>query len=143
MANYKLSPLRSILIIINICVIIAYLLVCLVPFINTQDYWFIAMLGLVFPLLFFVLAFFVVLWATLKSGWWWISLIVLLLGFQQIIAVFGFNFPRDYTYEKNRLNHILMCWIGTTPLGVFLGMIPEIVILNSFLLPLLCHVKRT
>jgi len=89
-------------------------LVCLVPFINTQDYWFIAMLGLVFPLLFFVLAFFVVLWATLKSGWWWISLIVLLLGFQQIIAVFGFNFPRDYTYEKKPGTLRILQWNVTS-----------------------------
>ncbi len=96
----KSSLFRSILILLNLGVIICYLITCLCPFINTGEDWFLAFPGLIFPLLFFTLAFFIFLWAILKSRWWWISLIVLLIGFQQIITVFGFNYPQKFSSEK-------------------------------------------
>ena len=91
---------RSILILLNIAVILLYLSVCLVPFINTGKYWFIAFPGLGFPLLFFALLSFIIFWAVARSRWFWISLVVLLLGTQQIIAVFGFHFPTNFSASK-------------------------------------------
>jgi len=96
----KLTFFRSILILLNIGVIISYLITCLSPFANTGEDWFLAFPGLVFPLIFFALVFFIVLWFFLKSKWWWISLIVLLLGVQQIIAAFAFHIPEKFSYDK-------------------------------------------
>lgn len=96
----KLTLFRRILILLNIGVIIFYIITCLSPFINTAEDWFLAFPGLVFPLIFFALVFFIILWIFLKSGWWFISLIVLLLGFQQIIAAFAFNVPKEFSYNK-------------------------------------------
>jgi hypothetical protein len=91
---------RSLLILLNILFIIAYLIACISPFINTGEDWFLALPGLVFPLIFFALVFFIILWIFLKSGWKWVSLIVLLLGLQQIIAAFAFHIPKKFSYDK-------------------------------------------
>ncbi len=91
---------RSIFLLINIGIIIIYLLVCLVPFIDTGKYWFIAFPGLAFPLIFFALFCFIIFWAILKSKWFWVSLIAMLLGTQQILAVFAFNFPQHFSEVK-------------------------------------------
>ena len=96
----KRSLLKTILILLNTIVIIAYLITCLSPFANTGEDWFLALPGLVFPLIFFALVFFIILWFFLRSKWKWISLIVLLLGLQQIIAAFAFHFPANFSPEK-------------------------------------------
>lgn len=91
---------RRILIALNIAVIIPYLITCLLPFVNTGENWILALPGLVFPFILFALLFFIVLMAFLRSKWWWISLIVLGLGFQQILSVFAFNFSKEFSYDK-------------------------------------------
>jgi endonuclease/exonuclease/phosphatase family metal-dependent hydrolase len=100
MMTGKPAFFKSILILLNVGTIIAYLVTCFIPFINTGEHWYFAFPGLIFPLIFFALVGFIILWAILKSRWWWISLIVMLLGFQQIITVFGFNVPTKFSYEK-------------------------------------------
>jgi len=94
------SFFKTIFVIINIGVIVLYLLVCLVPFINTGKFWFVAFPGLAFPLIFFALLCFIILWALLRSKWFWISLVVMLLGTQQILAVFSFHLPSHFETVK-------------------------------------------
>lgn len=94
------SLFRSIFLLLNIGIIILYLLVCLVPFINTGKFWFVAFPGLAFPLLFFALFCFLIFWAILRSKWFWVSLVVMLLGMQQILAVFSFHFSSQFTMAK-------------------------------------------
>src|SRR5690242_2305420 len=94
------SFLRTILLLINFGIIFLYLLVCLVPFINTGKFWFIAYPGLALPLIFFALFCFIILWALLKSKWFWLSLIVMLLGTQQILAAFSFHLPQKFSMVK-------------------------------------------
>lgn len=101
MATIKNTFLRKLFIIVNVVVIVCYLLSCLVPFINTEIFWFVALLGLVFPLIFFALLAFVIFWLIFRSRWWYISLLVLLIGFKQIVSVFAFNLPTDFTLAKN------------------------------------------
>ncbi|MDP4284421.1 MAG: endonuclease/exonuclease/phosphatase family protein [Bacteroidota bacterium] len=100
MSKFKQSVFRKLLVITNCFVILIYLLVCLVPYINTKEYWVIALPGLAFPIIFFALFCLILLWAILKSGWAWVSLIALLLGFQQIIAVFSFHLPGQFSPRK-------------------------------------------
>lgn len=104
------SLFRTILIFINIGIIIAYLSVCLVPFINTGKHWYFAFPGLGFPLLFFALVCFIILWAVLKSKWFWISLIVMFFGIQQIVAVFSFHLPQDFSPNKQANTLRIMEW---------------------------------
>ena len=106
----KFKFFRSLLILLNIGVIMAYLITCLSPFINTGEDWFLALPGLIFPLIFFPLVFFIILWIFLKSRWTWVSLIVLLLGFQQIIAAFAFNIPKKISYDKKSNTLRVLQW---------------------------------
>ncbi len=104
------SFFRGILILLNVVVIIAYLITCLAPFVNTAEDWILAFPGLVFPLIFFALVFFIILWAILRSKWWWISFIVLLLGSQQILTVFAFNLPKQFSYQKKANTLRVLQW---------------------------------
>ena len=91
---------KGIFVIINVCIMTGYLMVSLVPYINTGVYWPIALPGLIFPLLFFAMIFFIIGWAFSNSKWCWISIAVLLIGIQQILAAFAFNIPKKFTADK-------------------------------------------
>lgn len=101
---------KGFFVIINVCVIVIYLMVCLVPYINTGQYWLFALPGLIFPLLFLVLLLFIIAWAFSKSRWCWIFTIALLIGIQQIMAVFAFNVPKEFIVEKQNNTLRILQW---------------------------------
>lgn len=100
MYYYRRPLYQKILIFINICIVLAYLFVCLVPFVNTSVNWYFALPGIIFPILFFVLLGFIIFWIIVKSKFFWVSVITVILGFQQIAAVFSFHLPSDFSDEK-------------------------------------------
>jgi len=106
----KTSFIKSIFILLNVGIIILYLVTCLSPFVNTSEDWYLAFPGLIFPLIFFALVFFIVLWLIVKSKWWLISLIVLLLGFQQIFSAFAFNIPKEFSLVKEPNTLRILQW---------------------------------
>jgi endonuclease/exonuclease/phosphatase family metal-dependent hydrolase len=81
-----------------------------VPFINTGKYWFIALPGLAFPLLFFGLCCFIIYWLLFKSKWFWVSVIALLIGTQQIISVFAFHFPQTFSSQRQPNTLRILHW---------------------------------
>ncbi len=107
---------------IQICLVAAtiftvlfYLQACLVPFLDAGKHWFIALLGLVFPLLFFVLLALLVYWTIKKSRWAIVCGIALLLGWQQVSAAFGFRLHKNFDVTKKPetlrvLSWNLSCW---------------------------------
>jgi endonuclease/exonuclease/phosphatase family metal-dependent hydrolase len=103
-----------ILVFLNVGIILAYLSTCLVPFINTGYNPLIAFPGLVFPFIFLGLVIFIILWIFLKSRWWWISLIVLVAGLQQVLAVFSFHPPKNFLYNKNPETLRVLQWNVTS-----------------------------
>ena len=110
MTGTKTNLLKRIFVLINICVIACFLLVCILPYINTGKYWYLALTGLIFPLIVFALLFFIVIWALAKSKWFWLSFIVLLLGTRQIFAVFGFHPPKDFENGKTESTLRILQW---------------------------------
>ena len=100
MSYYRRPVYQKILIFLNICVVIAYLFVCLVPFVNTGENWFVAVPGIIFPILFFVLISFTIVWIILKSKMIWVNVIAIVLGIQQILAVFSFHLPNKFIDQK-------------------------------------------
>ncbi|MEO6290026.1 MAG: endonuclease/exonuclease/phosphatase family protein [Ginsengibacter sp.] len=114
MAGTRTIIFKNVFVFFNLCVIACYLPVCLLPYINTGIYWYFALAGLIFPLLFFALIFFIIVWAVARSKWFWISIIALLLGTQQIIAVFGFNFQSDFDNAKSDNTLRVMQWNVTS-----------------------------
>lgn len=102
--------LRISFISINILTVIFYLLACLVPFINSGKSWFIAMLGLLFPLLFFVLLAFLIYWLIRRSKWIFVCLISLLFGWKQVSVMFGFHFPENFKTVKTQETIRVLSW---------------------------------
>lgn len=86
--------------IINIIVVILYLSACLNPFLPAGSFWMIAILGLVFPIIACVVAFFFFIWLAFRSKWCFLSLAALILSWQQISVVTGFNVNKKFTYSK-------------------------------------------
>jgi endonuclease/exonuclease/phosphatase family metal-dependent hydrolase len=94
---------------VNIFVAILYLLACLIPFLPADEYWMIAVLGLIFPLLFIVMIIFLLVWAMARSRWILLPLVSLLLGWKQVSVVFGFS-TKDFTIAKKSDTLRVLTW---------------------------------
>ena len=99
LAKFK-KILRVSFIIANIIAVIFYLLACLIPFINAGKSWFIAMMGLLFPLLFFILLGFLIYWMIRRSKWAFLCIATLLLGWKQVSVMFAFHLPKKFEINK-------------------------------------------
>ena len=75
----------------NIFVVFLYLLACTIPFLPSGKYWVIQVLGLMFPILFFIVAVFLIGWAIARSKWMLLSLVAILLSWKQLSVVVGLN----------------------------------------------------
>ena len=106
----KQKPVNKLFIILNFFVVFIYSLVCLVPIIDAGECWYISILGLLFPLLFFVVLFFFISWILFKSKWALISFLAIIFSWQQISAVFKFYPPRDFNAVKATDNLRLLSW---------------------------------
>ncbi len=102
--------LRSLLLLVTILTCALYLATCLLPYINTARFWYISMLGLVFPLILGYLLLLLVLWILIRSRVWILCLVVLLLGFQQIRAAISFHFPKEFQTGKADGDLRVMQW---------------------------------
>lgn len=100
MSSKRSQVIRKILIVINILVIIPYLLTCLIPYIHPGNFWFISILGLVFPIITFTLICFVFIWVLYKSKWALLSLLILIIGIKQLNAVFSFHISHEFEKTK-------------------------------------------
>ena len=108
--NSKYKSVNNIFIISNIFIVFIYLLVCLVPIINSGKFWYISLLGLVFPLLFFAVLFFFISSLLFKSKWALLSFLAFILSWQQISAVFKFYPPRSFNAVKDTNDLRLLTW---------------------------------
>jgi len=94
----------------NAIIMLFYLLACLVPFINSGRSWFVAMLGLVFPLLFVILVGFFIYWIFRRSKWAWVCLAALLLSWKQVSVMFSFHFPKKFNEAKSPETLRVLTW---------------------------------
>jgi endonuclease/exonuclease/phosphatase family metal-dependent hydrolase len=90
--------------------VLFYLQACLLPFLEAGKHWFIALLGLVFPFLFFVLLFFLIYWVIKKSRWAVLCSMALLLGWQQVSVMFGFNRLKNFDVIKKAETLRVLSW---------------------------------
>jgi endonuclease/exonuclease/phosphatase family metal-dependent hydrolase len=95
---------------LNIFVVFIYLLTCLLPFLHAGEYWFIAILGLLFPLLFFAQIIFIAGWLIARSKWSLLSLVALLISWQQVAVAFSWHFNQPFTFTKAAGNLRILSW---------------------------------
>lgn len=100
----------TILKLINIVVVLFYLLACLIPLLPTGPFWMIAMLGLVFPLLFVIVAIFFAGWLIAGSKWCLVSLVAIVLSWQQLAVIAGLNPKKTFSISKTRQTLRILTW---------------------------------
>src|SRR6478672_11275433 len=101
---------RRIFIIINFITVVLFLLACCNTFLRPGQWWFIGLLGLVFPFLLLLLVFFFVICLFLRTRWAWLSLVALLLGYRDIRAVTAFHFGTGFTMTKSENSIRVLTW---------------------------------
>lgn len=80
-----------------ILVVFVYLLTCLIPFLNPGKFWFIALLGMGFPLLLLLIIICAIISGLKRSKWFFLSLAALLLSWQQIGALISFHLKVSFS----------------------------------------------
>ena len=101
---------RRFFIVINLMTVVLFLLSCFISFLHPGKWWFIAILGLVFPFLLLLLLFFFVLCLFFRSRWAWISLAALLLGYKDIRALTAFHFGTGFNMTKSENSIRVLTW---------------------------------
>ena len=92
---------KKVFIISNIVLVFFFLLSCLVPLLNPQKWWFIAFLGLAFPLLLLLNLLFIAGWfILLRPRYALISGVALLFSVKNIMVLFGFHITGGFEYKK-------------------------------------------
>lgn len=95
----------------NWLVVLLFLLSCLIPLLHPQQWWWVSMMGLSFPvLLFLVVGFFFGWLILLKFDLIFISLIALGLGYKSIAVFIGFNAPLSFREETTTRSIRVVSW---------------------------------
>ena len=87
-------------IVVNIILAVLFLLACANSFLEPKHFWFIALLGLVFPALLILNIGFFVFWALVRSKWVLLPLFVLIFGWFHIRAFYAFNLSPSFDEAK-------------------------------------------
>lgn len=110
MAKFVRTFTKRIFIISTIVAVLLFLLACSNFFLNPQQWWFIAILGLAFPYLLCILIGLVVLWLIFRSRWVFLPVAALLLGFTNIRSLVGVNFSAGFNNQKDSNSIRIVSW---------------------------------
>ncbi len=94
----------------NCLALLLGLLACLAPFVHAGHYPVIALLGLVFPLLYLANMALGGYWFYKRSRWRWASLAILILGIHQLSMVFGFRLAGKFEATKPAGSLRIVTW---------------------------------
>jgi hypothetical protein len=86
MARFARTITKRFLIFINLVIANLFLIACANAWLHPDRWWFFSLLGLAFPILLIFSFAFLVFWAVLRSKWFVISAIALILGLPNIRA---------------------------------------------------------
>lgn len=103
---------RRLFIIANGIVVLLFLLACANAFLPPDKWWFISLLGLIFPGLLVMVLGFLIFWLFIpcRRYWSWISLGVLLIGWPNIHAFFAFHPGSRFAAEKPSHSLRVLTW---------------------------------
>ena len=97
-------------IISNIVVASLLLLSCANAFLPPGQWWLIALLGLLFPLLVLLVFGFLVFWMLIGSRWGFLSLTVLILSWPNINSFYAWNFSAGFKAQKESTAVRVLTW---------------------------------
>jgi len=92
---------KKFFIILNAIAAFLFLLSCLAPYLNPSTWWFMGFLGLMFPYLALLLIFSVIFWWVIKPKLSIISILTLLLGYNQFSVLMAWNTNEEYKAKRD------------------------------------------
>jgi endonuclease/exonuclease/phosphatase family metal-dependent hydrolase len=88
-------------IVLNLGVVALFLLACANSFLHPDKWWFISLLGLIFPLLLLVVLLFFIFWLIVSSRVWaLLSLFAMIIGWKNIHTFLAFNSGAKFISQK-------------------------------------------
>jgi endonuclease/exonuclease/phosphatase family metal-dependent hydrolase len=101
---------KRFLILLNIAFAILFLFTCCNAFLHPDKWWFISLLAFLFPLFLLLLLVFLVCWLFMKPKLSLVSLVALILGWQNIHAFFGMSLAKkDFSHKQENAIRV-MTW---------------------------------
>lgn len=104
------SIIKTIVTVITVLVIIAFLHTCLVPFLSPTEFWWVGFAGLAAPYLILSLIFCIIFWLFSKPKWALLPLVILFIGYKQIAVVFAYNFKNTFNQVENDKSLRIINW---------------------------------
>jgi len=102
---------KRFIILSNIIVAAVFLLACCNSFLHPDKWWFISLLGLIFPALLLIVFGFFIFWLFLSARRWaFISLIALIIGWKNIHSFFAFHISSTFKNEKQASALRVLTW---------------------------------
>jgi endonuclease/exonuclease/phosphatase family metal-dependent hydrolase len=97
-------------ILLNIIVVVLFLLACANSFLHPDRWWFISLLGLLFPLFLLLVFVFLIFWLLSKRRWALLSLFALLIGWPNIHTFLAFNATAGFAQVKQDTALRVLTW---------------------------------
>ena len=94
----------------TITIAVFYVLACFAPALNSGRHTYLAMLGLIFPLLLFIMLTFLIYLLIKKSKWAFVCIAILLLGYKQVAVMFSFNTYKKFDVSKTAATLRVLSW---------------------------------
>ncbi|HUQ96249.1 MAG TPA: endonuclease/exonuclease/phosphatase family protein [Chitinophagaceae bacterium] len=91
-------------------VVVLFLLVCLIPYVDVSQWWWVSMLGLGFAFLFLLLVIAIFFWALIDPKYILLSLLPLALGYKSIAVLVAVNPPATFRYQKPPTTLRVLSW---------------------------------
>jgi endonuclease/exonuclease/phosphatase family metal-dependent hydrolase len=101
---------KRLFLLLNYVVGLLFLLACSNAFLHPDKWWFISLLAFIFPLLLVLLIAFLIFWLFTCRRYGLISLVCLLIGWQNIHAFFGFSLAKHDFTIKDSASIRIMTW---------------------------------
>lgn len=103
LAKPVIKILKTILLLLNILAVLALEFALLADHVLPSSTSFLAIFGLFYPLILFVNLFFILIWLLFRSYWAVLSLIFILVGFQNLNNNFSFNISENKENTENSI----------------------------------------
>ncbi|HEY0677135.1 MAG TPA: endonuclease/exonuclease/phosphatase family protein [Chitinophagaceae bacterium] len=97
-------------IITNIVIASFLMLSCANAFLHPGQWWIVALLGLLFPLLILLVFGFLIFWILIGSRWAFLSLVTLILSWPNISSFYAWNFRAGFKPDKQEQSVRILTW---------------------------------
>lgn len=101
---------RKLSVMLTVIFSLLYLIPCGNAWLHPDEWWWAAVLGLVFPLLAIFVIFFLIFWIVLRSRWFILPLLALLLSVPNMSVLMAFHLSAHFNQEKTPGNIRLLTW---------------------------------